>query len=429
MKLSEAKKHFFRFATLLALLVFGASLSGCADSLHPKVKESSVKILKNAIDVEFNELTREFDKLDQTGDLELCAPLHFGVARFAVYQAVEEKRTATMAQLTRFIMRARTAINRAEEKMEKKQCVDQDGDGLTDLAEYRKYKTKPDNADTDGDKVSDALEIRRYRTDPLKADTDGDLLDDGDEIARGLNPLLTDSDGDGFIDGIEIAHRSNARDACSQPLNAQYIDRLRECGPKRTHAKPAQVHTPEERTPAPAPKTKQIPDQKRITKAPKSKTKPTSPAPRNRSRKIEKAKFEPEKPKPSLTRNGDHPERKIKATRTRKDHSEISSDNAANDGSALHQANANHTETPVKEPPQADRHETVKANFQENPAKANREELQIHAPLGVSLAQNPEKPEKPVEAPSILQSPEPAKKKSFPPANEEFPSSIFLRLW
>ena len=134
-------------------------------------------------------MTREFDRLDQKGSLELCAPLHFGVARFAVYQAVEEKRTATMAQLTRFIMRARAAFKRAEEKMEKKQCVDQDGDGLTDLAEYRIHNTKPDNADTDGDKVSDALEIRRYRTDPLKADTDGDMLDDGDEISRGLSPI------------------------------------------------------------------------------------------------------------------------------------------------------------------------------------------------------------------------------------------------
>ena len=427
--MSVAKKRFSRLTPLGTLLAFGVSLSGCADSLHPKVKEGPIKILKSAIEVEFNELTREFDRLDQKGDLEFCAPLHFGVARFAVYQAVEEKRTATMAQLTRFIMRARTAINRAEEKMEKKQCVDQDGDGLTDLAEYRKYKTKPDNADTDGDKVSDALEVRRYRTDPLKTDTDGDLLDDGDEISRGLNPLLADSDGDGFIDGVEIAHGSNARDACSQPLNAQYIDRPRECGPKRTHAIPAQAHTPEERTPAFAPKTKQIPDQKRITTTPKSKTKPTSPAPRNRPRKIEKAEFGPDKQKPPLTRNGTNPERKIQATRTRKDNSEISSDNAAQNGSALHQANANHTKTLIKEPSQAGRHETVKANFQENPTKANREEPQIHDPLGVSLAQNPEKPEKPVEAPSIPQSPEPAKKKKFPPANEEFPSAIFLRLW
>ena len=187
-KLPYAKKQLFKMISLFAISAIGISLVGCADSFAPKVNADSVKILKNAIEVEFTQLTREFDTLSQKGELGLCAPVLFGVARFAVYQAVEEKRTATMAQLTRFIMRARAAIAQAQEKMENKQCVDQDGDGLTDLAEYRIHNTKPDNADTDGDKVSDALEIRRYRTDPLKADTDDDLLDDGDEISRGLKP-------------------------------------------------------------------------------------------------------------------------------------------------------------------------------------------------------------------------------------------------
>ena len=427
--MSDAKLHLFRLATLFTLLASGISLSGCADPFVPKVKESSVKILKNAIEVEFTQLTREFDQLDQKGDLGLCAPLLFGVARYAVYQAVEEKRTATMAQLTRFIMRARTAIKRAEEKMEKEQCIDQDGDGLTDLAEYRKYKTKPDNADTDGDRVSDSLEIRRYRTNPLKADTDGDLLDDGDEISRGLSPVLADSDGDGFIDGIEIAHNSNALDACSQPLDAQYADRPGECGPKRIHAKPAQARTPKERTPAPAPKAKRIPDKKRITKTPEPKAKPSPPAHGERPQKIGKAKSMPEKPKSPPTRNGAHPERKIQAIQVRKTKATVSPSNAANNGSVLHQANANHTKTPVKEPPRAERHEKLKANVQVSPTRANREEPQTHASPGVSLAQNPENTEKPVEAPPIPQSPEPAKKKTSPPASENFPSAIFLRLW
>ncbi|MYA96347.1 MAG: hypothetical protein F4X91_08070 [Nitrospinae bacterium] len=427
--MSDAKLHLFRLATLFLICAIGIGLSGCAGPFVPKVKESSVKILKNAIEAEFTQLTREFDQLDQKGDLGLCAPLLFGVARYAVYQAVEEKRTATMAQLTRFIMRARTAIKRAEEKRQKKQCVDTDGDGLTDLAEYRKYKTKPDNADTDGDKVSDSLEIHRYRTSPLKADTDGDLLDDGDEISRGLNPILADSDGDGFIDGVEIAHGSNARDACSQPLDAQYVDRPGECGPKRIHARPAQARTPKERIPAPAPKTKRIPDKKRIAKTPEPKAKPSPPAYEERPQKIEKAKSVPEKPKPPPTRNGAHPERKIQATQVRKTKATVSPSNAANNGSVLHQANANHTETPVKEPPQAERHEKLKANFQESPARANREEPQTHAPPGVSLAQNPENTEETVEAPPIPQSPKPAKKKTFPLASENFPSASFLRLW
>ncbi|MDE0341085.1 MAG: hypothetical protein OXI82_03015 [Nitrospinae bacterium] len=427
--MSDAKKRLSRLTPLCIFLALGAILSGCAGPFVPKVKKSSVKILKNAIEVEFTQLTREFDRLDQKGDLGLCAPLLFGVARYAVYQAVEEKRTTTMAQQTRFIMRARAAIKRAEEKMQKKQCVDTDGDGLTDLAEHRIHKTKPDNADTDGDKVSDSLEIRRYRTNPLKADTDGDLLDDGDEISRGLSPILADSDGDGFIDGIEIAHGSNARDACSQPLDAQYADRPGECGPKRIHAKPAQARTPKERIPAPAPKTKRTPDKKRIAKTPEPKAKPSPPAYRERPQKIEKAKSVPEKPKPPPTRNGAHPERKIQATQVRKTKATVSPSNAANNGSVLHQANANHTETPVKEPPQAERHEKLKANFQESPARANLEEPQTHAPPGVSLAQYPENTEKPVEAPPIPQSPEPAKKKTFPPASESFPSASFLRLW
>ncbi|MDE0330472.1 MAG: hypothetical protein OXL41_01255 [Nitrospinae bacterium] len=425
----DAKKHLLKLISLFVISVMGIGLSGCADSLLPRVKPSTVKILKTAIETEFSQLTSEFDRLDQKGDLGLCAPLLFGVARYAVYQAVEEKRTATMAQLTRFIMRARTAIKRAEEKMQNKECVDTDGDGLTDLTEYRKYKTKPDNADTDGDKVSDSLEIRRYRTNPLKADTDGDLLDDGDEISHGLNPLLADSDGDGFIDGVEIAHGSNARDACSQPLDAQNLDRLRDCGRNRIQAIPAQVQTPKERTPSPASKTKQIPDKKRITKTPEPKAKPSPPAHGERPQKIEKAKSVPEKPKPPPTRNGAHPERKIQATQVRKTKATVSPSNAANNGSVLHQANANHTKTPVKEPPQATRHEKLEANLQESPTRANREEQQTHAPPGVSLAQNPENTEKPGEAPPVLQSSEPAKKKTFPPASENFPSAIFLRLW
>ena len=270
-------------------------------------------------------MTREFGQLDLKGDLGLCDPVLFGVARFAVYQAVEEKRTATMAQLTRFIMRARAAIRRAEEKIQKKQCVDTDGDGLTDLTEYRKYKTKPDNADTDGDKVSDSLEVRRYRTNPLKADTDGDLLDDGDEISRGLNPLLADSDGDGFIDGIEIAHNSNARDACSQPLDAQRLDRLRECKGKKIHIKRNRVQTPQKQTPKPTLKVKQSPKKKRRFKAQEPKMIPSSKSAERWAPNIKKANFNEKKSKQTPNHNGSHPEQKVQATQTRRADAAISS--------------------------------------------------------------------------------------------------------
>ena len=422
--MSDAKKHLFKFITLSALFAFGVSLSGCADSLLPKVKESSVKILKNAIEVEFTQLTREFDQLDQTGDLGLCAPLLFGVARYAVYQAVEEKRTATMAQLTRFIMRARSAIKRAQEKMQQKKCVDTDGDGLTDIAEYRKYKTKSDNPDTDGDNISDSMEVRRYRTNPLKTDTDGDLLDDGDEISRGLNPLLADSDGDGFIDGIEIAHRSNARDPCSQPLDAQNLDRMRECGPKQIHAKPVQVQSPQKRTPAPEPKTKQNPAPKRIIKAKKPKTRPSPKSPTARIRNIEKANFEKKKPKSALGRNGSHPAQKNQAIRTRQANASIPATKEPLKG--ITYTKRNHL--PAK-PQGTNQHIVKKVNPEGVKIKSNPEESPSRAPITASLMDNSEKTENPTTVPSKPVSPKPAKKKMFPSKPENFPSAIFLRLW
>ena len=162
---------------------------------------------------------------------------------------------------------------------------------------------------------------------------------------------------------------------------------------------------------------------------PEPKAKPSPSALRNQPRKIEKAKFDHEKPKPPPTRNGAHPERKIQVIQVRKTKATVSPRNAALNGHTLHQSKANRTETPVNQPPQAGQRENLKANFQESPIKANREEPQTHALPGVSLAQNPEKTEKSVEAPSIPQLPEPAKKKSFPPEYKEFPSAIFLRLW
>ncbi len=423
-KLSDAKKHLFRLTTLFTLLALGISLSGCADSLHPKVNESSVKILKNAIEVEFTQLTGEFDQLDQKGDLGLCAPLLFGVARYAVYQAVEEKRTATMAQLTRFIMRARSAIMHAEEKMLKKQCVDTDGDGLTDLTEYRKHKTKPDNSDTDGDKISDAEEIRRYRTNPLKADTDGDLLDDGDEISRGLSPLLADSDGDGFIDGLEIAHGSNARDACSQPLDAQNLDSLRECKPKQNHAKPVQVQIQKKRTPASTPKKKQFPREKRRHEAEKPKTKPSLKPQEKRTRIIEKANIEKKKSKPALYHNGSQPAQKAQAIRTR----QASVATPADKESQNEITNAKRNHLPVKTQ-NTNQHIVKKVNAEGAQTKSSPEDSPIQAPVAVYLMENPAKTENPATARRIPEPPVPAKKKSSPSASENFPSAIFLRLW
>ena len=414
----------FRLIPLFTIFAIGISLSGCSDAFLPKVKTGSVKILKNAIEVEFTQLTREFGQLDLKGDLGLCDPVLFGVARFAVYQAVEEKRTATMAQLTRFIMRARAAIKRAEEKIQKKQCVDTDGDGLTDLTEYRKYKTKPDNADTDGDKVSDSLEVRRYRTDPLKADTDGDLLDDGDEISRGLNPLLADSDGDGFIDGIEIAHNSNARDACSQPLDAQRLDRLRECKPKKIHIKRNRVQTPQKQTPKPAPKAKRTPDKKRKLKAQEPKMIPSAKSAERWAPNIKKANFNEKKPKQTPNHNGSHPEQKVQATQTRRADAAISSGQEPQMEITHEKQNALTTTRN-----QTNQRLAKKINHEEKQTKTSPEESPIHTPMAASLLENPEKIESPPVVPPETKSSQPSKKKSSPHTTQDFPSTIFLRLW
>lgn len=210
-----------RPTALRLLLAASLAASGCVRWFEPGVNPDAVRTLRKSIDHEFDRLVNDFDQLDARGDLELCAPIAFAVARFAVYQAVEERRHADMAQLARFMTRAVRAINVARSQLNDKQCVDSDGDGLTDLDEVRLYRTDPHKADTDRDRLSDGEEVRRYKTNPLKADTDGDLLDDGEEVIRGTSPLLTDSDGDGYPDGMEVAAGSRPDDPCSQPARGE----------------------------------------------------------------------------------------------------------------------------------------------------------------------------------------------------------------
>lgn len=201
------------------LIFLAGMVVGCA-AYWPgnAVDPSAARHLRQSIQLEFEYLVKTFDAHDSKGDVELCAPKRFAVARFAVYQAIEERRNAGMEQMTRFISRAHRILTSAVSQLQTEKCVDSDGDGLTDLAELRRYKTNPASADTDSDGLSDGAEIHRYRTDPLRSDTDGDLLDDGEEaIYRRLSPLHPDSDGDGYTDGIEVARGTDPRDQCSYP--------------------------------------------------------------------------------------------------------------------------------------------------------------------------------------------------------------------
>jgi hypothetical protein len=205
-------------STALWIFLAGA-LAGCAEygfdtGASPTAADHLIKSIKK----EFDLMVRDFDALDNKGNVELCVPVRFAVARFAVYQALEERRKAGMEQMTRFITRARRELTSAEAKLKARKCVDSDGDGLPDVEEVRRWGTNPNKADTDADGLPDGREVRRYRTNPLRFDTDGDLLSDGEEVRYlKLSPRHPDSDKDGYADGLEVKRGFDPRNHCSHP--------------------------------------------------------------------------------------------------------------------------------------------------------------------------------------------------------------------
>ena len=87
-------------------------------------------------------------------------------------------------------------------------ALDADGDGLSNLEEYR-LGTDPFNCDTDGDGMDDGDEVA-YGYDPTVSntgefpDSDGDGLNDFEELSWGTDPYGADTDGDGLSDYYEI---------------------------------------------------------------------------------------------------------------------------------------------------------------------------------------------------------------------------------
>ncbi len=102
-------------------------------------------------------------------------------------------------------------------------CVDSDGDGLSDNTE-NDLGTDPNDADTDDDGLSDGEELP-IGTDPLDDDSDDDGIQDGTEVGETegtddtdtsvfqpdtdptttTDPLDDDTDDDGLLDGSEDA--------------------------------------------------------------------------------------------------------------------------------------------------------------------------------------------------------------------------------
>ncbi|MGA3284475.1 MAG: hypothetical protein ABSD57_08460 [Verrucomicrobiota bacterium] len=85
---------------------------------------------------------------------------------------------------------------------------DTDRDGLSDGFEVKESLTDPLNPDTDGDGMPDGWELTHH-LDPLNPadaalDDDGDGLTNLEEYRAGTDPHNPDTDGDGMPDGVEV---------------------------------------------------------------------------------------------------------------------------------------------------------------------------------------------------------------------------------
>ncbi len=107
--------------------------------------------------------------------------------------------------------------------------LDNDGDGLTNIAEINIHRTNPNKADTDGDGLADNIELQNNLNplDPKDAtlDADNDYVTNIDEILvyntdpYVANPgLAPDTDGDGVLDTVELALGMDPNNALSSTV-------------------------------------------------------------------------------------------------------------------------------------------------------------------------------------------------------------------
>ncbi|MCG2462473.1 gliding motility-associated C-terminal domain-containing protein [Flavobacteriaceae bacterium F89] len=128
------------------------------------------------------------------------------------------------------------------------QCLDSDGDSLSNSDEMTVYLTDPNNPDTDGDGINDGTEVTNS-TDPLDTcdpqqmpgytgydpsnaiwaagDCDGDGVDNGTEHTNGSDPyappIVNDTDGDGINDDVENGNGTDPYDPCDPQQMPGYI--------------------------------------------------------------------------------------------------------------------------------------------------------------------------------------------------------------
>ena len=106
--------------------------------------------------------------------------------------------------------------------------LDNDGDGLTNIAEINTHRTDPNKADTDGDGLADNVELQN-NLNPLNAadatlDADSDYVTNIDEILAGTNPYVADpgiapdTDNDGLKDAVELALGTDPNDPLSNTV-------------------------------------------------------------------------------------------------------------------------------------------------------------------------------------------------------------------